>query len=554
MSRRFWMRVCLALALLMTLAPRCGAAAADEIVITEYEARATVDERGAAAVTVRVKFRLPSAVTQIDFPIGEGRDATLSGGEAKRVKTDDGAVLRMKADAGITGEPTYVLSYQLKGVIVRADGVQRLTLPLIVPGWQWDIESALFSVTMPAPFSGEPAYTGGYHGDIVDDYWTLSQSETAFSGTANEPLLDNDSLSVVLELPEDYIEPRGALSSQTALAVVALLYLFCLAYWYLRIFAPRGKARMRPMPPDGTGPGDLPALFAGGSASLPLQTMYWASLGYLQIRLDQRGRVLLTRSIQMGSERRKADRVAFTRIFARGGRCDATGSRFASVSTRYAASVDRAWRRRLFSTNGGSPLILRAMAAVALGVAAVNTLSPSLPDGALRAVLLVLCAILGFLAGFVVQWGPVAFVRRRYGGAAAASVMAAAALVTARLSGGFWAMLAALILQALASAATVHGGRRSRYGREMLAQTLGYERFLTHVSSRQLASLLREDGQYFYRTVLFAEALGIGSQFAARFGEAALEPCGWLTRSRRRPRTAREFYSLIRDILRRMGG
>ncbi len=132
--------------------------------------------------------------------------------------------------------------------------------------------------------------------------------------------------------------------------------------------------------------------------------------------------------------------------------------------------------------------------------------------------------------------------------------MAVAALVTARLSGGFWAMLAALILQALASAATVHGGRRSRYGREMLAQTLGYERFLTHVSSRQLASLLREDGQYFYRTVLFAEALGIGSQFAARFGEAALEPCGWLTRSRRRPRTAREFYSLIRDILRRMGG
>jgi len=551
MSRR--LRIWLVLALALLTLP-CGAAAADEIAITEYEARCTVDGRGQAAMTVRVKLRLPSAVTQLDFPVGEGRDATLTGGEAKRVKTDAGTVLRMKSEAGVSGEPTYVVSYTLRGVIVKADGAQRLTLPLIAPGWQWEIEKASFTVTMPASFTEQPAYTGGYHGGIVDDYWTLTQSETSFSGTANEPLLDNDSLSVTLELPEDYIEPRGALSSQAALTVVAALYLLCLAYWYFRIFAPREKAQMRPMPPDGAGPGDLPALFACADPSLPLQTMYWASLGYLQIRLDQRGRVMLTRSIQMGSERRKADRTAFAKIFSRAGRCNAAGSRYASVSARYAASVDRAWRRRLFSANGGSPLLLRAMAAAAMGVAAVNTLSPSLPDGAARAFLLVVCAIAGFLAAFVVQRGPVALVRRRYGGVAAAAVTAAAALVTAVLSGGLWTMLFALVLQTLASAATVRGGRRNRYGREQLAQTLGYYRFLTHLSSRQLASLLREDGQYYYRTVLFAEALGIGAQFAARFGEAELEPCAWLTRSRRRPRTAAEFYSLFKDTLRRMGG
>jgi len=531
-----------------------GAAAADEIVITEYEARGTVDERGQAAMTVRVKLRLPSAVTQLDFPIGEGVDATLSGGEAKRVKTDAGASLRMKAEAGVSGEPTYVVNYTLKGAIVKADGAQRLTLPLIAPGWQWNIETASFSVTMPASFTSEPSYSGGYHGNIVDDYWTLTQSETSFSGTANEPLLDNDSLTVTLELPENYIEPRSALSSQAALTVIALLYLLCLAYWYLRIFAPRAKVRMRSMPPDGAGPGDLPALFACGDPSLPLQTMYWAALGYLQIRLDQRGRVLLTRAIQMGSERRRADRVAFAKIFSRGDRCDATGTRFASVSARYAASVDRAWRRRLFSANSGSPLLLRVMAAAALGVAALNTLSPALPDGTIRLVLLVFCAIAGVLAGFVVQRGPAALLWRRYGGVVTAAVTAVAALAAAHLNGGFWTMLAALVLQVLAAVATVRGGRRNRYGRDQLAQTLGYYRFLTHVSSRQLASLLHEDGQYFYRTVLFAEALGIGPQFAARFGEIALEPCGWLTRSRRRPRTAAEFYSLFKDTLRRMGG
>ena len=50
----------------------------------------------------------------------------------------------------------------------------------------------------------------------------------------------------------------------------------------------------------------------------------------------------------------------------------------------------------------------------------------------------------------------------------------------------------------------------------------------------------------------YAEAMGLGADFAARFGELALEPCAWFETPQRPPVTAAEFYQSFRAVLSRM--
>ena len=61
--------------------------------------------------------------------------------------------------------------------------------------------------------------------------------------------------------------------------------------------------------------------------------------------------------------------------------------------------------------------------------------------------------------------------------------------------------------------------------------------------------MLRRDPQFFYKMLPYAQALGLGAQFAARFGETELEPCDWYGEVKPLPRQAEGFYSRWRETL-----
>ena len=80
---RKWITGLLLCALMLVLV--LPAAAADENIITSYDARWTVNEHGTASAVIQIEMSLPQAVTELDFPIGSGTDGTLSGRETKAV-------------------------------------------------------------------------------------------------------------------------------------------------------------------------------------------------------------------------------------------------------------------------------------------------------------------------------------------------------------------------------------------------------------------------------------------------------------------------------------
>ena len=108
---------------------------------------------------------------------------------------------------------------------------------------------------------------------------------------------------------------------------------------------------------------------------------------------------------------------------------------------------------------------------------------------------------------------------------------------------------AVIACEVLIGVLTLHGGRRTAFGDEIVAQALGYRKFLRRVTQSQLQSRLAQDSQYFYRILPYAEAMGLGRSLARTLGDTALEQYDWYQGAKPVPRTAAGFYSSLREAL-----
>ena len=198
------------------------------------------------------------------------------------------------------------------------------------------------------------------------------------------------------------------------------------------------------------------------------------------------------------------------------------------------------WTRLIFDPRSGSPTLLRVLLCIYGMLCCLSSLSAK---GTAAAVLSI---PVGILCAWFAQEFSITLIRRGpmlrliLGGAAAAVL-----LVMVFLGGGAASFLC-LLVQLAAGAALAFGGRRTARGTELLEQTIGFRRYLTRTPPEQLQRLLREDSQYFYRMLPYAEALGCGAAFAERFGNVRLEPCDWLIV---RAKTAQEFESRCAEVL-----
>ena len=126
---------------------------------------------------------------------------------------------------------------------------------------------------------------------------------------------------------------------------------------------------------------------------------------------------------------------------------------------------------------------------------------------------------------------------------------ALALLIAGQLSGAGPAMLVAVAMSFVCGLLTLHGGRRTELGAQLISQSLGFRKGLEKLSERHVAMLLSRDGQYFYKLLPYAQALHMGADFARRFGDTELEPCEWYVTRVPAARTAAEFYNQLRPAL-----
>lgn len=537
------------LLLFLLLALTTGAAAAGTI--TDLRTDCLVAGNGSCQVTQTVTIEFTGIEQSLTIPLGaNAKRASIAGYRAQKIVEDGYTLFQLKDDAGFAGGRTFTVTYTLSGLVTETDGEQTLNLPLLCPKWDYPIEHFSFTVTMPKDIETVPGFSSGYYGDVIEDYMTAARQGAVLLGDLDTALKDHESLTMTLALGPRYFTGTysGWSANWVAAAFCILFAVLALGYWFLTLRSPRLSVSSRSLPPDSALPCDLPFLLAGAKPDFNMLLCHWASLGYLSIAVDPQGHVSLLRHMYMGNERRGLECKLFAALFARADRCDGASIHYKNTAKSAAGALARFWGRRLYERGSGNVLVMRALAALCSGVALLSAASFLLPVLPLRWLVLALCFVLGAAMSACVQLAAIRWYLRHVPVLALGGVCAVAMLVLGNLSGTFPLMLLAAALSALTGVLTRHGGQRSRAGGRLLGQVLGFRQFLRRVTPSHLLMRLQRDPQYFYRTLPYAEAMGLGAMFARKFGDTELDPCEWYNEPNL-PRTAEGFYEKLKETL-----
>lgn len=537
------------LLLFLLLALTTGAAAAGTI--TDLRTDCLVAGNGSCQVTQTVTIEFTGIEQSLTIPLGaNAKRASIAGYRSQKTVEDGYTLFQLKDDAGFAGSRTFTVTYTLSGLVTETDGEQTLNLPLLCPKWDYPIEHFSFTVTMPKDIETVPGFSSGYYGDVIEDYMTAARQGAVLLGDLDTALKDHESLTMTLALGPRYFTGTysGWSANWVAAAFCILFALLALGYWFLTLRSPRLSVSSRSLPPDSALPCDLPFLLAGAKPDFNMLLCHWASLGYLSIAVDPQGHVSLLRHMYMGNERRGLECKLFAALFARADRCDGASIHYKNTAKSAAGALARFWGRRLYERGSGNVLVMRALAALCSGVALLSAASFLLPVLPLRWLVLALCFVLGAAMSACVQLAAIRWYLRHVPVLALGGVCAVAMLVLGNLSGTFPLMLLAAALSALTGVLTRHGGQRSRAGGRLLGQVLGFRQFLRRVTPSHLLMRLQRDPQYFYRTLPYAEAMGLGAMFARKFGDTELDPCEWYNEPNL-PRTAEGFYEKLKETL-----
>ncbi|MCI5992554.1 MAG: DUF2207 domain-containing protein [Clostridiales bacterium] len=530
----------------------CTTALAADASITAMKTDCLIDGTGSCQVTQSVTINIGGIENELRFPLGpNAKQASIAGYKARKVNEDGYTVLVLTNEAGFSGSRTFTLNYTLEDLVTEQDEVQTLTLPLLSPKWPWQIESFDFTVTLPAEFTDSPDFSSGYYGDVIEEYMSVSTVGTVVGGSVMEPLKDRESLQMTLSLPKGYFSGSYVSWSANWFAsiLVVVLALLAVVYYLRTLYSGRMRTGSRATPPEATLPCDMPYLLACKKPSFNMLICHWASLGYLTIAVSKRGNVQLRRRVIMGNERRAIEVRLFGALFADGDVCDGASLRYKKTAAKAMDAIPRFWHRRLYDKRSGNVLVMQALACLAAAIAFLLSMSLLLPAMPARWLLLILCVPAGAALGRLMQLAASTYYLSDYLMLAMGVLSGLLMLIVSRLGGGTLTVLVAVVLNVFTGVATRHGGKRTASGNKLVAQAIGFRRYLRRAGGNHLIAAQKRDGQFFYKLLPYAEAMGMGAVFAKKFGDTTIDSCDWYETAEPLPKTAEGFYGHLRQTL-----
>ena len=550
--------------LLLTCAILCSCALAADYSIDRLAIKAVVENKGQSSMTHTVEVKVDTPVEEIILPVGEDvKNVSLAGVSGKVFREKGVAYVRLQPGKEFTGKLEAVITYDRQGILTAAAAGQDFSLELCSNLYDRQIQRFSFSMVLPQEVEAQPSYFSSYRADDVEDDLTTAAQGRAISGQLRGGLLDHESFTVQMTVPEGFFSAKPV-ETETAEPGAALQWILAIFgtlvtgaavyYWFKTLRSGRLKTQARTLPPEGLTPAEVPVLLADGKADFGLLVCHWGTLGYLTVSVNGAGRVLLRKSMEMGTERREEERQLFAMLFDASDVCEAGGSRYNRTAEAAVQLLQRHWGRRLFDRTSGAPMVLRAAAVLVSAMAMMTTMAVMLPPSGMKWLFVILAFVAGGACGIAAVGGCVRLGVRDWlwmGLGAGAFVMM---YLMARFGGGMYLMMVAILLCAFAGIMTRFGGRRTASGSDMLEQTRGFCRFLTHAEDTHLTQMLEADGQFFYAMVLYAAACGQGAKFARRFDGLQMDACAYLTTAEESPKSASEWYGKFEALRKTMKG
>ena len=510
-----------------------------------------MDEKGRASVTQTWEMSVVGHMEELRFSVPKDANKVKVKGYRTKLEKEKGTRYYIIKDRdGFSGEMNFEISYDLvDGLVSETKDSQTLSVPILTVQ-DYRVGKLTFAVALPNEFASTARFESGYYSYDIEDVMTINAENGWVVGTVNSISPDNETLTMSLVLPMGYFDGNhGESAFPSVLTVLTLVLLAAAAFYWIRFLKnPRLKVRTRTLPPDGITPGDVPFLLAGGNTDFNMLVSHWAVMGYLSIYVNKAGNVVLRRRMGMGNERRLMEQKLFAMLFADSDVCDGASVRYKKVGEKAMQVTRSYWSKRLYEKHSGAPVIARAICWLACGIAAmvaVSAIAPETGRGFFMFLALIAGTAMGIMITNVVGAYYLADLPRLATGVGCALLL----LIVGIVGGGALAVVPAVAVSLLIGWQTCHGGLRCGYGDEMVAQVLGFRRFLMHASEHHVLQMQVRDPQYFYKLLPYAEAMGQGNRFVNLFHDCKLEPCQWYEAARGIPTTASAFYDHYKDTL-----
>ena len=517
-------RLLLAVLCLMTVLSMAVPAFADSTA-TGVQNYVTVTSEGNCEVMLTVSLHLEEAIPNLAFPLpATATNIKMDGGNAKTSRSGNAILADLSHLGDFVGDTVIRFTYTLPNVVSVLEGKLYLTIPLL-SGFDYPIESMKFDLMLPSKITSRPTFTSTYHQDSIESILTYVIDETMLSGTIHARLKDNETLSMTMEVPPTMF-PSVSTYERTGNPEYVPMGIFAglaLVYWiiFLRCF-PILRIR-RTTPPEGITAGELGTRLTLSGADLTMMVVSWAQLGYIMIHLDDNGRVMLHKRMDMGNERSAFENKIFKALFGKRRVIDGTGYQYAQLCRRVAKTVPG--KKSLCHPRIGNFQIFRWLACgtqVFCGVCLAMNLTTV---RALQVILAILLAVAGAVSAWFIQEGMYR-IHLRYKIPILISLTLGVVWIIPGIFCAQWITAAlSVALQLLAGLMAAYGGRRSELGRQNAAMVLGLRGYLKKIPTEDLIRLQSNDPEFFYNMLPHAMALGVGKAFSAAFGRKKQEQC-----------------------------
>lgn len=528
---------------------------------TEVSSIVTVTADGRCQITTSVHIHLDRPSAGLTFPLP--KDATNVAVNGTSVRTyasgmDPDVVLAdLSSLNGISGDYTLMFSYILPDVLrTERDEITKISrlvmeIPLL-SGFEFPVESVSFSVTMPGEVTGTPTFSSSYLQTGIESKIDTVIGGQLITGSTKTSLQDREKFSLIMTVPEEmfpgklYIEREG----NPEIVPMSVLGALALLYWIIFMRTLPVFRHDRSVPIAGITAGELGCRLTAAGADLTMMIFTWAQLGYLRIRVDRKGRVILEKRMDMGNERGDFEQKTFRTLFAKNDLVDATGSQYARLCRYTAETV--AGVKEMYTKRAGNVAIFRILGcgvSVFCGICFAMNIGRS---DIIHTMLSIIFGILGAVTAWGIQGG---MYKLHIRGKIPVYVAGACSLLWVILGivSGQWIMgIVVMLAQNLIGLLAAYGGRRSELGKFDAGQILGLRHFLKKLDAGKLERLLENNPEYFFDMLPYAIALGVDTRFAKAFGNMRMPECHYLLVSRNDRRTAVEWALIVRKIADRM--
>ena len=524
---------------------------------TDVSSIINVSADGRCQVSSTVRLHLDGPASSLTFALPKtASNVSVSGTSVRTYESpvDPNVVLvDLSSLNGISGDYQLMFSYSLPDVLrtERDATTKAYRLVMEVPllsGFDYPVDSLNFSLTMPGEITGKPTFTSSYLQSGIESRISYVVGGALINGNTTTGLSDREKVALVMTVSEEMFPGKLVIERDGNPEIIPMSVFGALAllYWIFFMRTMPVFRQNRSLPIEGITAGDLGCRLTAAGVDLTMMVFTWAQYGYLRIRVDRKGRVILEKRMDMGNERSDFEIRVFKTLFRRSDLVDATGSKYAQLCRMVSDTISGV--QEMYTKRAGNVKIFRILGcgiSVFCGICFAALLGKV---SILRTLLSILFVILGIFTAWGIQ-----------GGMYKIHVRGKIPLYVASICGLIWIILGIIAGQWIMGVVTVaaqyligllaaYGGRRSELGMYNAGQILGLRSYLRKLDENTLMRLVDNNPDYFFDMLPYAIALGVDTKFAKAFGKMELPECHYLLVARNDKRTAADWALLVRKI------